>query len=171
MIHDGSSEWLFNDRRRNARFIVAVNIKEIQLLLESHDEEQLQNPESEETLICRPHSRRRITLWDASRILVTDCRVTARESAWSNDSEWNKRRQMAYKPRNLVRQTPICNKFVLKFVFLLLLLLFFVFLFNFVRRGCAAGYSECCILSLYQTFNILLACVQPPPSLHQLYTG
>ena len=39
-----------NDRR-NARFIVAVNIKEIQLLLESHDEEQLQKPESEETLL------------------------------------------------------------------------------------------------------------------------
>lgn len=137
-----------------------------------------------------------------SRILVTDCRVTARESAWSNDSEWNTRRQVAYKPTNLVRQTPICNEFVLKFVFLLLLLLFFVFLFNFVRivfvfvslasdflrppppppprgkgtivffgRGCAAGYSECCMLSLYQTFNSLLACVQPPPSLRQLYAG
>ena len=117
--------------------------------------------------LSKTHYSCDLTLWDVSRILVTDCRVTARESAWSND----KRRQVAYKPRNLVRQTPICNKFVLKFVFLLLLLLFFVFLFNFVRRGCAAGYSECCILSLYQTFNSLLACVQPPPSLHQLYTG
>lgn len=121
--------------------------------------------------LSKTHYSCDLTLWDVSRILVTDCRVTARESAWSNDSEWNKRRQMAYKPRNLVRQTPICNKFVLKFVFLLLLLLFFVFLFNFVWRGCAAGYSECCMLSLYQTFNSLLACVQPPPSLHQLYTG
>lgn len=165
MIHDGSSEWLFNDRRRNARFIVAVNIKEIQLLKFN----------SWWRTVTKPREWRnpnlQASLWDVSRILVTDCRVTARESAWSNDSEWNKRRQVAYKPRNLVRQTPICNKFVLKFVFLLLLLLFFVFLFNFVRRGCAAGYSECCILSLYQTFNSLLACVQPPPSLHQLYTG
>ena len=175
MIHDGSSEWLFNDRRRNARFIVAVNIKEIQLLLESHDEEQLQNPGSEETLFAGLTLEDALFVWFDTVRCVThscyDCRVTARESAWSNDSEWNKRRQVAYKPRNLVRQTPICNKFVLKFVFLLLLLLFFVFLFNFVRRGCAAGYSECRMLSLYQTFNSLLACVQPPPSLHQLYTG
>ena len=150
--------------------------------------------------LSKTHYSYDLTLWDVSRILVTDCRVTARESAWSNDSEWNKRRQVAYKPKNLVRQTPICNEFVLKFVFLLLLLLFFVFLFNFVRivfvfvslasdflrppppprgegtivffgRGCAAGYSECCMLSLYQTFNSLLACVQPHPFLHQLYTG
>ena len=121
--------------------------------------------------LSKTHYSCDLTQWDVSRILVTDCRVTARESAWSNDSEWNKRRQVACKPRNLVQQTPICNKFVLKFVFLLLLLLFFVFLFNFVRRGCAAGYSEYCMLSLYQTFHSLLACVQPPPSLHQLYTG
>lgn len=123
--------------------------------------------------LSKTHYSCDLTLWDVSRILVTDCRVTARESAWSNDSEWNKRRQMAYKPRNLVRQTPICNKFVLKFVFLLLLLLFFVFLFNFVRRGCAAGYSECCMLSLSipdlsQFVSLCSASPFPPPVVYRL---
>ena len=178
-------------------------------MLESHDGEQLQNPEREmkpylQASLSKTHYSCDLTLWDVSRILVTDCRVTARDSVWSNDSEWNKRRQVAHKPRNLVRQTPICNKFVLKFVcffccccyFLSFCLILFVSYFCFTPlwhpiswdsppppppegkgtivffgRGCAAGYLECCMLSLYQTFNSLLACVQPPPSLHQLYTG
>lgn len=83
MIHDGSSEWLFNDRRRNARFIVAVNIKEIQLLLESHDEEQLQNPESEETLLAGLTLEDALFVWfDTVRYVTHSCYRLSRNRTW-----------------------------------------------------------------------------------------
>lgn len=143
MIH-GSREWLLNDRRRNARFIVAVNnIKEIQLLLESHDEEQLQKPESEETLAGLTLEDALFVWCDTVRCVTHSCYILSRNSTWisffpfgQTDSECNKRRQVAYKPRNLVRQTPVCNKIVLKFVCLFCYFLSFC-LILFVSYFCA----------------------------------